>query len=146
VKEETTLLPFLLNVMSNRGRNSVKSIFRRGQVSVDQINETKYNYELEVGQYVSILKNKAARTQGALVGLSILYDDDDMIVVRNEVGLLTIANKREKERTTHYQLMQYVRNEHPRNRVFIVHRLDQATAGVMVFAKNEYAKKALQKN
>src|SRR5699024_5309734 len=46
----------------------------------------------------------------------------------------------------HYQLMQYVRKEHPRNRVFIVHRLDQATSGVMVFAKNEYAKKALQKN
>lgn len=146
VKEETTLLPFLLNAMPHRGRNSVKSILRRGQVSVDQINETKYNYELEVGQKVSILKNKAARKQGALVGLSILYEDDDIIVVHKEAGLLTIANKREKERTAHYQLMQYVRKEHPRNRVFIVHRLDQATSGVMVFAKNEYAKNTLQKN
>lgn len=146
VKEETTLLPFLLQVMPQRGRNSVKSILRRGQVSVDQINETKYNYELEVGQKVSILKNKAALKLGALVGLSILHEDDDIIVVHKEAGLLTIANKREKERTAHYQLMQYVRKAHPRNRVFIVHRLDQATSGVMVFAKNEHAKNTLQKN
>src|SRR5699024_12267758 len=114
--EETTLLPFSLNAMPHRRRHSAKSTLRRGQVSVAQINETKYKYELEVGQKVSILKNKAARKQGALVGLSILYPADDIIVVHKEAGLLTIANKREKERTAHYQLMQYVRKEHPRNR------------------------------
>lgn len=146
VEEKTTLLPFLLKVMPNRGRNSVKSILRRGQVSVDGISETKYNYILEVGQNVSILKNKVARKQGALIGLSILHEDEDIIVVHKDAGLLTIANKREKERTAHYQLMQYVRHANPRNRVYIVHRLDQATSGVMVFAKNEQAKRTLQEN
>lgn len=146
VEEATTLLPFLLTVLPNRGRNSVKSILRRGQVSIDGISETQYNYTLEVGQKVSILKNKVARKQGALIGLSILHEDEDIIVVHKDAGLLTIANKREKERTAHYQLMQYVRKTHPRNRVFIVHRLDQATSGVMVFAKNEHAKRTLQEN
>ncbi len=146
VKEETTLLPFLLEVMPNRGRNSVKSILRRGQVSVDNHMETKYNYELYPGQKLSILKNKAAVQEGALIGLSIMYEDDDIIVVNKEAGLLTIANQKEKHRTAHHQLMTYVRKEHPQNRIFIVHRLDQDTSGVMVFAKHERAKNKLQQN
>jgi len=144
VKEATTLLPFLLEVMPNRGRNSVKSILRRGQVSVDDHIETKYNYELYVGQQVSILKNKAAVKEGALIGLSILYEDADLIVVNKEAGLLSIATQKEKRRTAHHQLMIYVRKEHPRNRVFVVHRLDRETSGVMVFAKSAVAKRKLQ--
>ena len=146
VKESTTLLPFLLEVMPNRGRNSVKSILRRGQVSVDDHMETKYDYELNEGQTISILKNKAAVKEGALIGLSILYEDADIIVVNKEAGLLTIATQKEKKRTAHHQLMLYVRKENPRNRVFIVHRLDQDTSGVMLFAKNEQAKRKLQSN
>lgn len=146
VKESTTLLPFLLEVMPSRGRNSVKSILKRGQVSVDDHIETQYNYKLNRGQTVSILKNKAAVKEGALIGLSILYEDADIIVVNKEAGLLTIATQKEKRRTAHHQLMLYVRKEHPRNRVFIVHRLDQDTSGVMLFAKNEQAKRKLQRN
>lgn len=144
VKEPTTLLPFLLEVMPNRGRNSVKSILKRGQVSVDDHMETKYNYELYAGQTVSILPNKVARSEGGLIGLEIIYEDEDVIVVNKEAGLLTIATKKEKHRTAHYQLMQYAREKNPRNRVFIVHRLDQDTSGVMLFAKNEQTKKKLQ--
>lgn len=145
VEEPTTLRPFLFEAMPNRGRNSVKSILRRGQVSVDDHIETQYNYELHPGQTVSILKNKAAVKEGALLGLSILYEDADLIVVDKEAGLLTIATKKEKKRTAHHQLMLYVRKEHPGNRVFIVHRLDQDTSGLMVFAKNEAAKNKLQR-
>lgn len=146
VKESTTLLPFLLEVMPNRGRNSVKSILKRGQVSVDDHIETKFDYALYSGQKLSILKNKAAIKEGALIGMSIMYEDADIIVVNKEAGLLTIANEKEKKRTAHHQLMLYVRKEDPLNRVFIVHRLDQDTSGVLVFAKNEQAKRELQKN
>lgn len=146
VTEPTTLRPFLFEMMPNRGRNSVKSILRRGQVSVDDHIETQHNYKLHKGQTVTILKNKAAVIEGALIGLSIMYEDADLIVVEKEAGLLTIATEKEKKRTAHYQLMQYVRKENPRNRVFIVHRLDQDTSGVMVFAKNEQAKQKLQRH
>lgn len=146
VEEATTLLPFLLKVMSHRGRNSVKSILRRGQVSVDDHMETKYNYELHPGQTVTILTNRAARREGALIGLEIMYEDADIIVVNKEAGLLTIANAKERERTAHHQLMNYVRKQHPGNRVFIVHRLDRGTSGLMVFAKNKRSQDNLQRN
>ncbi len=81
-------------------------------------------------------------------GLPILHEDKDIIVVVKPSGLLTIGTAREKSRTAHYLLNDYVRKGNPksRNRVYVVHRLDQDTSGVLVFAKSEQAKKFLQEN
>ncbi|RDW17244.1 RluA family pseudouridine synthase [Oceanobacillus chungangensis] len=146
VEEEAELLAFLLKVMTNRSRNSVKSILARGQVTVDDHLETKYNYPLYPGQTVKILKNKAAIKESVLIGMTILHEDDDIIVINKEAGLLSIATAKEKKSTAHHQLMEYVRKEDPENRIFVVHRLDKDTSGVMLFAKNEQAKKTLQNN
>ena len=81
-------------------------------------------------------------------GLPILHEDKDIIVVDKPAGLLTIGTDREKSRTAHYLLNDYVRKGNPksRNRVYVVHRLDQDTSGILVFAKSEQAKKFLQEN
>jgi tRNA pseudouridine32 synthase/23S rRNA pseudouridine746 synthase/23S rRNA pseudouridine1911/1915/1917 synthase len=81
-------------------------------------------------------------------GLSILHEDKDILVVVKPAGLLTIGTDREKSRTAHYLLNDYVRKGNPksRNRVYVVHRLDQDTSGILVFAKTEQAKKFLQEN
>ncbi|MFA1822655.1 RluA family pseudouridine synthase [Virgibacillus oceani] len=144
VKKQMELLPFLLEVMSNRSRNSVKSILTRGQVTVDDHIETKHNYPLYPGHVVTILKNKAAVQESALIGMSILYEDKDIIVINKEAGLLSIATHKEKKQTAHHQLMEYVRMEDPQNRIFVIHRLDKDTSGVMMFAKSEQVKRKLQ--
>ena len=79
-------------------------------------------------------------------GLSILYEDRDILVVDKVSGLLTVSTERVRDKTAHYLLNEYVRRGNPksRNRVFIVHRLDRDTSGVIVFAKNENAKRYLQ--
>lgn len=146
VKESDELLKFLLKVLSNKGRNSVKSILARGQVMVDGKWETKYNYALQPGQTVKILRNKESKRKASLMGVTILYEDQDMIVVEKEAGWLSIATEKEKRRTALHQLMNYVKKEHPKNRVFIVHRLDKDTSGVMVFARSEAVKRKLQNN
>lgn len=144
VKEPIELLPFLLQVMSNRSRNSVKSILARGQVTIDDHIETKYNYKLQKGQTVTILRNKAAVKENVLIGMSILYEDESIIVINKEAGLLSIATEKEKKQTALHQLMEYVRMQDPDNRVFVVHRLDKDTSGVMMFAKSEKVKRKLQ--
>ncbi|SHF83266.1 tRNA pseudouridine32 synthase / 23S rRNA pseudouridine746 synthase/23S rRNA pseudouridine1911/1915/1917 synthase [Ornithinibacillus halophilus] len=146
VEEASELLPFLLKSMPNRSRNSVKSILTRGQVSIDDHIETKHNYPLQPGNTVTILKNKAAVKQEQLIGLTILYEDEDIIVVDKAAGLLSIASQKEKKQTAHHQLMEYVRLENPLNRIFVVHRLDKDTSGVMMFAKSEKVKRTLQDN
>jgi RluA family pseudouridine synthase len=79
-------------------------------------------------------------------GLVILHEDRDVLVVDKPAGLLTMGTNRDKERTAYYILMDYVRKGEAksRNRVFIVHRLDRDTSGVLVFARNEEAKFRLQ--
>ena len=79
-------------------------------------------------------------------GLAILYEDRDIIVVDKPAGLLTISTDREQSRTAYFILTDYVRRgvAKSRNRIFIVHRLDRETSGILVFAKNEAAKFRLQ--
>src|SRR5690625_1925126 len=146
VEEQTTLLPFLLKVMSKRSRNSVKSILTRGQVAVDGEAVTAHNHKLEAGQTVTILKNKVAASESKLTGLTILHEDKDIIVINKDAGLLSMASQKNKEMTAYRQLMTHVRRENPRNRIFIVHRLDRDTSGVMLFAKSERVKQILQKS
>ena len=79
-------------------------------------------------------------------GLNILYEDQDILVVDKISGLLTVATDKEKRKTAHFLLNNYVKkgNQRSRKRVFIVHRLDRDTSGVLIFAKNEKAKRYLQ--
>jgi len=81
-------------------------------------------------------------------GLPILHEDKDILVVEKPAGLLTIGTERDKSRTAHYLLNDYVRKGNPksRNRVYVVHRLDQDTSGILLFAKSEQAKQFLQEN
>jgi RluA family pseudouridine synthase len=79
-------------------------------------------------------------------GLKILHEDEDTLVVDKPAGLLTVRTETDKTRTAHYILTDYVRKGcvKSRNRIFTVHRLDQWTSGVLVFAKNEEVKHLLQ--
>lgn len=81
-------------------------------------------------------------------GLTILYEDRDIIVVEKPSGLLTIGTDRDKTRTAHTILNEYVRRGDPRsrNRVYIVHRLDRETSGILIFARSETAKIYLQEH
>jgi tRNA pseudouridine32 synthase/23S rRNA pseudouridine746 synthase len=81
-------------------------------------------------------------------GLAILHEDRDVIVVEKPCGLLTIGTDRDKTRTAHTILNDYVRKGDPRsrNRVYIVHRLDRETSGILIFARSETAKIFLQEH
>lgn len=79
-------------------------------------------------------------------GIQVLYEDYDILVVDKRGGLLTMGNEKEREKTAYFMLTDYVRkgNRKSRNRLFIVHRLDRDTSGVLVFAKSYDAKHYLQ--
>ena len=80
--------------------------------------------------------------------LEILYEDKDILVINKPAGLLTISTTTTKFKTAHYILTDYVRKGSlkSRKRIFTVHRLDQWTSGVLIFAKSEDAKERLQEN
>lgn len=145
VQEPVELLSFLLKAIGNKGRNAIKSTLARGQVSVNNQVITTYNYPLQPGQIVTVSKKRVIEAP-SLVGLSILHEEDDIIVIHKEAGLLSIASEQEKELTAYHQLTTHVRLQLPSNRIYVVHRLDRDTSGVMMFAKNRATKQHLQDN
>ncbi len=146
VEESTTLLPFLLKTLSNKSRNSVKSIMTRGQVSLNGRTITKHDHPLEPGQVLEILSNKANKKLDALRGLAIIHEDQDLIVINKDPGVLSMAGKKPNELNAYKQLDNYIKAENPKNGIFIVHRLDRDTSGVMIFAKNFETQQKLQDN
>jgi RluA family pseudouridine synthase len=105
-----------------------------------QVHKAEKNMQEENSSFKSPSKKHQPK------GLTILYEDRDILVVDKIHGLLTIGTEREKERTAHFLLNEYVKkgNSRSRNRVFIVHRLDRETSGILIFAKHEEAKAYLQ--
>lgn len=144
VKEPIELLAFLLQEKVKNSRNSVKSVLSRGQVIVDGKVIKQHNYPLMPGQTVGIVANKVAIKENALIGISILHEDEDIIVINKEAGMLSMASKNENDLTAYRQLTTYVKEDNQKNRIYIVHRLDRDTSGVMLFAKSEAVKTALQ--
>lgn len=143
IKNKTALLPFLLQAM-DQGRNRTKSMLKRGQILVDQKVETRHNRELKPGQVLTVLKH--ALPQKTENALQIIYEDEYLLVVNKSAGLLTIASSKENHVTAYRQLTEHVKQQHPKNRIFIVHRLDRDTSGIMLFAKTETVKRAFQDN
>lgn len=81
-------------------------------------------------------------------GITVIYEDQDILVVTKQCGVLTIATENERESSAYYMLTDFVKrgNSKSKNRIFIVHRLDRDTSGLLVFAKNERSKRFLQDN
>lgn len=145
VTEPGELMKFLMEKLPAMARNNIKSLLAHHQVMVDEKVVTQYNHPLKAGQEV-IVDWSLVRDEGHSRGLKILYEDTDLIVIDKPAGLLSMASDKEKIYTAYHQLTDYVRQTNPDARIFIVHRLDRDTSGVMLFSKNEESKHKLQEN
>lgn len=139
VKENEILIEFLKKMFSNLSKNSVKSLLHNEKVFVNGNMTTKYNYELNVGDVVEI-REKVAKN------IDIIYEDKDIIVINKPSGLLTVATEKEKNKTAYHLVMEYLKKKNKNNRIFVIHRLDKDTSGIIMFAKNERAKHLYQDN
>lgn len=139
VKENEILIEFLKKMFSNLSKNSVKSLLHNEKVFVNGNMTTKYNHELNVGDVVEI-REKVAKN------IDIIYEDKDIIVINKPSGLLTVAIEKEKNKTAYHLVMEYLKKKNKNNRIFIIHRLDKDTSGIIMFAKNERAKHLYQDN
>ncbi len=144
VTEPVGLLDFLRLKLTDRSRNNVKSLLTRKAVFVDGRAVTQYDHPLNPGQIVRVAQPTTVQAEKPKDQLKILYEDHELIVINKPAGLLTIATDTEKKQTAYYRLNDYVRSSDPDARIFIVHRLDRDTSGVLLFAKNEQIKLALQ--
>lgn len=148
VNTPAELLPYLFETWPDTKRTRVKQWLKFGSVHVNGRVVTKHNHELKPGDKVAIEVDRMARKAAPPLptGLKIVHEDDAIIVLDKGPGWLTVALDSGKGRTAYAALTDHVRASNPRNRVWIVHRLDRDTSGLIVFAKTEPYKRVLQQN
>ena len=142
VKKEGELLDYLYNNI-DMPKKRIKQYLTHGAIFVNNTKTTKYNYRILPGMTIMIdtdSKNKKT------LPFDILFEDDHIIVVNKPSGLLTIATAKENEKTLYHIVREYLVSKDKNARVFIVHRLDKDTSGVVVLAKDEKTKNKLQEN
>ncbi|MBQ9340697.1 MAG: RluA family pseudouridine synthase [Paludibacteraceae bacterium] len=137
VKSNDTLGAVLAAHLGGMSQTSIKQLLARRVVNVDGVVETRADLAVPAGAEVVI---EQGRGNNALTHpkLRMVYEDDYLIVVEKQCGLLTVAaNPGGRETTALSILKDYVRREDRRNGVFVVHRLDRETSGLLVFAKTQ---------
>ncbi len=148
VHEQTPLLEFLLKRITNQSRNNIKSLLSHRQVLVDGAPITQFDFMLAKDDIVMIapapVRKITKNSKNDLQKLDIIFENDELIAINKPSGLLSIASDREKEITAYRLLMDYVRTKDPHNRIYVVHRIDKDTSGVLIVAKNERIRDALQ--
>lgn len=143
VTESDELMPFLMKTMSGVSRTRVKALLANRVVLVDHNIQTQFNFPLKPGMHVQISKEKN-KHEFRHPMLKILYEDAYLIVVEKKEGLLSVATDKQKERTAQHILNDYVKRQSRGNRIFVVHRLDRDTSGVMMYAKDEKTQHTLR--
>ena len=143
-ERKDTLLPFLLEQVKGKSRNNIKNLLAKRQVQVDGKTVAQFDHPLRPGQTVSIvpIRTKAEPS----LPFDLLYEDDEIIVIDKPAGLLSIATEKEKNLTAYHIVTDYVKEKSKQNRIYIIHRLDKDTSGVLMFAKTEEAKHIYQDN
>ena len=131
------LMDFLMAKMGGMARSSVKQLLGQRRVKVGNAIQTRHDFMLKAGDIVTVSSGRG-NSQLTHPKLRIVYEDDDLIVVNKQPGLLTVAATPGSSETTAYSILRaYVKKQNARAGIYVVHRLDRETSGLLVFARSE---------
>lgn len=139
ISDDNGLLFDILNdgLSNSFKRGKIKSFLEHSQVSINGVVTTKYNYPVQKGDSVSVCLTPSNNIK---IPFEVIYEDNYLIAINKPSGLLSVATDSEKENTAFRILKECGKT------VFVVHRLDRDTSGVLLFAKSREVKEKLQKN
>ena len=137
VAEPAQLMDFLMAKMGGMARSSVKQLLGQRRVKVGNAVQTRHDFALKKGDVVTVSSGRGT-SQLTHPKLKIVYEDDDLIVVNKQPGLLTVAATPGSSETTAFSILRaYVKRQNARAGIYVVHRLDRETSGLLVFARSE---------
>ncbi len=137
VSEQVALMEFLIAKMGGMTKSSVKQLLGQRRVKVGNVVQTRHDFALKAGDVVTVSSGRG-NSQLTHPKLKIVYEDDDLIVVNKQPGLLTVAATPGSSETTAYSILRaHVKKQNARAGIYVVHRLDRETSGLLVFARSE---------
>ena len=144
--ETSPLMEFVMSKRSDVKRSDVKTWLKYGHLMLNGIVTTAFDAPVTPGDWVEL---NIARPFVTLrhPRLKLVYEDDYVIVVNKGYGLLSVGTESHRKEESAFSILRdYVKRQHPANKLYVVHRLDRDTSGLMMFAKNEAAQETLRHN
>ena len=145
VEDSTNLMEALTAKLTDHKRTAIKSLLKHSQVAINSLPTTQFDTPLKAGDRVSVNFTRPFVTFSN-PKIKLVYEDDDIIVIYKNNGVLSVSTDNVKDGTAYSILRGYLKEKDPRIKLFIVHRLDRDTSGLMLFAKSIEAKEAMQHN
>ncbi len=139
VEKSCELMEFLLDNIQGKSRNNIKSLLKYKQVRVNGSIQSQFNYRLNIGDTVEIGKYRTDED------LDIIYEDDYLIAINKPANVLSVRNNK-GEYSAISMILRYLKKSTINPNVHVLHRLDKATSGVFIVAKDEKVQKQMQAN
>ena len=144
--ENGGVLEVLKRALPEKSGTTIKAFLTHRQVFINNKLALRHDDKVKCGDLLEI---RMGRTEDLSIDsrlLKIIYADNDIIVIDKQHGLLSVATNRFEQKTAFRLLSDLVKRQDPANKIFVVHRLDRETSGLMLFARNEQAKQRLQED
>lgn len=144
---EVGLMDFVSRMRPDNKKGDIKKWMKYGHLKMDGNVVTAFDTPVAPGARVEFNATRPF-PRFRHPRIEIVYEDDDIIVINKGYGLLSVAtlSNKSKEENAYDILRNYLKSVNPRNKIFIVHRLDRDTSGLMMFAKSEEAQNVLRHN
>jgi 23S rRNA pseudouridine1911/1915/1917 synthase len=147
VSSPAELLAYCFEAWPDLKKKQIRTWLKFQAITVNGRPISQFNHPLLPGDVIAVRNDRYASPRSVVgSGIRVFFEDADIIVIDKPPNLLSIASEAEQERTAYHQLTDHVRSGNPmaRARVWIVHRLDKETSGLMIFAKTPESKEILQ--
>lgn len=142
VQQEMKLLDFL-STHTDYSKKKIKSLFKFHAITLENGKVLNFDDVVKKGEKVVISTEKKETKIG---NIDIVYEDDNYLVVDKPCGMLTVSTDKERNRTLYHFVREYANNKNKKEKIFIVHRLDRETSGLVLFVKDEKLKQKLQED
>lgn len=156
VEESASLLDFLKEKLYPQSASSIKNLLKHGCIGIEKAGlrapdsprramqtESHFDFPIARGDTVFVLSARQNRYGLHHPMLRILYEDNDIIAADKSSGLHSVDSTGGGVDNAASILDRYVKNRNPDKRIYVVHRLDRDTSGVMIFAKTREAQNRL---
>lgn len=143
--EESTLMQCLEAKLTDHKRTSIKALMKYNQVALNSMPTSQFDQPVHAGDTLSVNFTRPF-VVFSHPRIKLVYEDNDIIVINKGSGILSVSTDNVNDGTAYSILRDYLKKKDPRLMLFVVHRLDRDTSGLMMFAKNVEAKEAMQHN
>jgi len=143
---DVPLMQLLMQELPEYNRTRLKSFLRFGHIRMHGVVTSQFDTAVSPNEAVELNTVRPFATLNH-PRVKLIYEDEDIIIINKGYGLLSVGTDSKKSQQTAYGIVKnYLKLQHPANKLFIVHRLDRDTSGLMMFAKNIEAKETMQHN